>query len=122
MRLKLDENLPRSARPILESGGFKVHDVHDEELAGAHDRDIQAACEHESRILVTLDTDFADTRRYDPGRSPGVVVLRPSSMTVQGITACLETTIRALKTHSVTNALWIVEPGRLRVRDFSARG
>ena len=39
-------------------------------LVGALDADLQKVCEREKRILVTLDTDFADTRRYDPGDSP----------------------------------------------------
>lgn len=77
MRFKLDENVPRRARDRLESRGWDVQDVHQEGLASAFDRPIQEACEREDRILVTLDMDFADTRRYDPGRSPGVIVLRP---------------------------------------------
>ena len=77
MRFKLDENLPRRARALLASNGWDVQDVHEEGLASALDRQIQEVCEREDRILVTLDMDFADTRRYDPSRSPGVIVLRP---------------------------------------------
>lgn len=63
MRFKLDENLPRAARDRLSVRGWDVHDVFDEHLGGALDEAIQAACEGEARILVTLDTDFADIRR-----------------------------------------------------------
>ena len=71
MRFKLDENLPRIARARLSEHGWDVHDVHEEQLVGALDADLQKVCEREKRILVTLDTDFADTRRYDPCDSPG---------------------------------------------------
>jgi predicted nuclease of predicted toxin-antitoxin system len=71
VRVKLDENLPHEARERLEGLGWDVHDVYEEQLAGALDAAIQMACEAEDRVLITLDMDFADVRRYDPGRSPG---------------------------------------------------
>lgn len=117
MRFKLDENLPALARQRLVDAKWDVHDVHDEGLASAEDAAIQAACDKERRILVTLDTDFADTRRYNPERSPGVIVLRPTSQSIRAIMACLEDAIRALATERIDACLWVVEPGRVRIRD-----
>ncbi|HLA13741.1 MAG TPA: DUF5615 family PIN-like protein [Gemmatimonadaceae bacterium] len=117
MRFKLDENLPRLARARLVHAGWDVQDVHEEHLAGTDDASLQAACERERRILVTLDTDFADTRRYDPARSPGVIVLRPTDQSVKACMKCLEGAIRALATEPITSSLWIVEPERLRIRN-----
>lgn len=117
MRFKLDENLPALARQRLVDAKWDVHDVHDERLASAEDSAIQAACDREQRILVTLDTDFADTRRYNPGRSPGVIVLRPTSQSIRAIMACLGDAIRALATERIDACLWVVEPGRVRIRD-----
>ncbi len=91
--------------------------MHDEGLASAVDALIQRACEREDRILVTLDTDFADTRRYDPGRSPGVIVLRPRDQSIGATLQCLESAIRALNSQPIRASLWIVEPERLRIRD-----
>jgi len=117
VRFKLDENMPRLARAPLESRGWDVHDVHEEGLGSALDKPIQEACEREGRILVTLDTDFADTRRYNPGRSPGVIVLRPRDQSIQSVLQCLHGAIRALATERIEATLWIVEPDRLRIRD-----
>lgn len=117
MRFKLDENLPRLAREPLAEHGWEVHDVHDEGLAGAIDRDIQTACEREGRILVTLDSDFADIRRYDPVRSPGVIVLRPRDQSIQACLECLRAAARALGVERIAGTLWIVEPQRVRIRD-----
>ena len=117
MRFKLDENMPRLARAPFESRGWDVQDVHDEGLGSALDRAIQEACEREGRILVTLDTDFADTRRYDPGKSPGVVVLRPHNQSIRAVLQCLDGAIRAPKSERIAATLWIVEPERLRIRD-----
>lgn len=109
--------MPRRARERLESQGWDVHDVHQEGLVAALDQAIQVACEREARVLVTLDTDFADTRRYNPARSPGVIVLRPRDQSIGAILHCLEGAIRALATQPIQATLWIVEPERLRVRD-----
>ena len=117
MRFKLDENLPRSARERLVAHGWDAHDVHEEGLSSAFDEEVQAACERERRILVTLDTDFADTRRYDPGASSGVIVLRPHDQSIRAVLSCLDGAIRALATERIESALWIVEPDRLRIRN-----
>ena len=121
MRFKLDENLPRIARERLTERGWDVHDVHEEQLVGALDADLQKVCEREKRILVTLDTDFADTRRYDPGDSPGVIVLRPPDQSIRACIDCLDGAIRALAVERIVESLWIVEPQRIRIRDHSAR-
>jgi predicted nuclease of predicted toxin-antitoxin system len=117
VRFKLDENLPRAARARLAEHGWDVHDVFEEQLAGVDDATVQAACEREARILVTLDSDFADTRRYDPARSPGVIVLRPPDQSIRACLQCLDGAIRALATERIQASLWIVEPQRVRIRD-----
>jgi len=117
MRFKLDENLPRIARARLVAHGWDVDDVHDEGLVAAPDAVIEQACRDEQRILVTLDNDFADTRRYDPGRSLGVIVLRPTAQSITATLECLDAAIRALQSQPIAASLWIVEPGRLRIRD-----
>ena len=117
MRFKLDENMPGRARERLESRGWDLHDVHQEGLGAGLDEAVQAACEREDRVLVTLDTDFADTRRYDPGRSPGVIVLRPRDQSILSVLQCLDGAIRALGTQPIRASLWIVESERLRIRD-----
>jgi predicted nuclease of predicted toxin-antitoxin system len=117
MRFKLDENLPRSAREHLVRAGWEADDVHDEGLAGAPDASVQAACERDERVLITLDTDFADTRRYDPGTSPGVIVLRPRDQSIASCLRCVDAAIRLLAVQPIAHSLWIVEPERVRIRD-----
>ncbi|HXX34614.1 MAG TPA: DUF5615 family PIN-like protein [Thermodesulfobacteriota bacterium] len=49
MKLKLDENLSRHLKPLLTKLG---HDV------------LTAAALREKRMLLTLDLEFADLRKY----------------------------------------------------------
>jgi len=60
LKLKLDENIPNSARARLELLGHDVDTVLDEGLGGQADPQIWAAAQLEQRLLVTQDMDFSD--------------------------------------------------------------
>lgn len=87
LRFKLDENLHRDAMAPFRVAGHDVESALDEQLGGQSDAIVFAACQRETRILVTLDLDFADIRRYAPSEHAGIWVLRPST---QSITHLLE--------------------------------
>ena len=76
MRLKLDENLPRSAAPRLAALGFDVDTVLDERLGGRDDGTVWAAAQRERRFLVTQDLDFSDVRKFVPGAHEGILIVR----------------------------------------------
>ena len=76
MKLKLDENVPRSAASRLSALGFDVATVLEEALGGRSDADVLAAVQPEGRALVTQDLDFADVRSFAPGTHAGIVLVR----------------------------------------------
>jgi predicted nuclease of predicted toxin-antitoxin system len=76
MRIKLDENLPSTLVSLLDSHGHDVHTVQMEGLAGAQDRDVWSAVQHETRLLITQDLDFSDIRKFAPGTHSGILLLR----------------------------------------------
>ena len=49
MRAKLDENIPVEAVTFLADAGWDVATVHGEDLVGAEDRLVAAACQQEGR-------------------------------------------------------------------------
>ena len=71
MKAKLDENVGRSPQRLLERRGHDAENVYDEERSGASDPEVWRAAQGEGRLLVTLDTDFADVRQYPPGTHAG---------------------------------------------------
>ena len=77
MRFKLDENLPAEAADLLRDAGYDAVTVLEQEMSGETDASVAAVCEQEGRVLVTLDTDFADLRTYPPRGLPRT--LRPST-------------------------------------------
>jgi len=78
MRAKLDESMPIEAADALRAAGWECDTVHEEGLGGAADSRIAEVCRAESRVLFTVDLDFADIRTYPPGDYIGLVVFRPA--------------------------------------------
>ncbi len=117
MRFKLDENFGRQAAAFLREAGHDVMTVRDERLGGAEDAAIFSACAAEERVLITLDHDFGSIVRFPPETSAGIVVIElPPGQSQASISAGLQTLLDALRTHPFKRALWIVEPGRVRIR------
>jgi predicted nuclease of predicted toxin-antitoxin system len=73
MKLKLDENHFRHLRPVLIELRHDVLTAADENLLSPPDTEIAQAAKEEQRMLMTLDVEFSDLRKYPPGSHPGVI-------------------------------------------------
>ncbi len=116
MRIKRDENLSRHLKMSLATIGHDVETVADEGLLSQPDSAIAAAAKAESRVIFTLDSDFADVRRFPPGEHPGVVLFRPPTFGPLAVNAFIETFAARPDLAELARALVIVEPHRIRVR------
>lgn len=115
MRLKLDENLGKTAASRLRRDGHDVTTVHEQGLAGCADPDLIDLCRRESRCLVTLDVGFANTLVYPPGRYAGIAVLRlPPRPALHDVLDVVESLAQALARHELSGRLWIVQKSRVR--------
>jgi predicted nuclease of predicted toxin-antitoxin system len=74
VRLKLDENLSRHLREVLFNLQHDVTTAAEEGLLSQPDNAVAAAAKDGSRMLLTLDIEFGDLRKYPPGTHPGVVL------------------------------------------------
>jgi predicted nuclease of predicted toxin-antitoxin system len=116
VNLKLDENIGRRGLELLSASGHDVMTVRDQGLRGISDERLFEICAAEGRALVTLDRDFGQVPRFPPERSAGIIILEVGPQaTLQGILARLRDFIAVLESRSVGGALWIVEPGRVRI-------
>lgn len=117
MKVKLDENLGALGRDLLETDGHDVSTVAEQQLNGASDEHLFETCSREGRALVTLDHDFGQVTRFPPEASGGIAVLECGGrMTPTSIRARIADLTAALRDHSISGRLWIVEPGRIRIR------
>ena len=101
---------------MLRQVGYDAITVLGQHLAGAPDSDIASVCQKEGRILITLDTDFADIRAYPPAQFPGLIVLRLHSQDEPHVLEIIGRLIPLLASEPLERLLWIVEETRLRVR------
>jgi len=116
MKIKLDENIGRRGIELLKLAGHDVLTVRDQNLQGAHDETLFNVCAGEDRVLITLDHDFGQVLRFPPERAAGLVVLEPGPrMTSDSLLDRPRDFLALAETRSPRGALWIVEPGRVRV-------
>jgi predicted nuclease of predicted toxin-antitoxin system len=101
---------------FLKAAGHDVMTVRDQGLQGAVDETVFKVCADEGRILVTLDHDFGQVLRFPPEQSAGLIILEPGPMvTLQSLLDRLRDFLTLAEVQSPAGALWIVEPGRVRV-------
>ncbi|MSQ06958.1 MAG: hypothetical protein EXR54_06945 [Dehalococcoidia bacterium] len=87
-------------------------------LEGCSDHRLFSVCHSESYCLVTLDLDFADVTRFPPTGTSGVVVVRvPVNPSLLLLEQPILQLLKGLSQMSVEGALWIVEPGRIRIHE-----
>jgi predicted nuclease of predicted toxin-antitoxin system len=116
VRFKLDENLSRRAADLIRGAGHDAVTVVSQGLRGAADETLFEVCTAESRALVTLDRDFGQVLRYPPAASADIVVLEIGPRaTHAALLDRVRELLTVLGTRSPSGALWIVEPGRVRI-------
>jgi predicted nuclease of predicted toxin-antitoxin system len=115
VRLKLDENLGRRWATVLEAAGHDLDTVRDEHLSGAADAVVLEASRLESRVLVTLDMDFANPLRFPPEQTAGLAVLRVRDRPGKSdLDVVVQRLVDALAKADIGGRLWIVEADRVR--------
>ncbi|MBI1774311.1 MAG: DUF5615 family PIN-like protein [Proteobacteria bacterium] len=116
MKLKLDENIGRRGLELLITAGHDVATVRHQGLQGVSDKTLFEVCAGEGRALVTLDHDFGQVLRFPPAKSAGVAILELGPrVTTEALLDRLRSLLAILETRPLAGALWIIEPGRIRI-------
>jgi predicted nuclease of predicted toxin-antitoxin system len=116
-RLKLDENFSPKMCERFTVAGHDAHSVVGEKLSGAADTDIYQVILAENRCLITFDLDFCNILRFPSEPTKGIIVVRPNRpITLQSIELIAKQIIKLLEEKDPANSLWVLEPGKLRIR------
>jgi len=116
VRFKLDENLPLEACRLLRQAGHDAVSVLEQQIGGCPDRELAAVCQAESRVLITLDTDFSNILVYPPADAPGRIVIRTDDQARPAVVRLMKRIATALQSENPRGRLWIVERDRIRIR------
>ena len=116
MKVKLDENVPAALKGMLEQQGHDTITVPQEGLAGRCDAAIWEAAQAEDRLLITMDLDFADIRRFSPGTHGGLLILRPPRHGRRSISALLKAVVAQHPLESFKGCIVISDERTIRVR------
>jgi predicted nuclease of predicted toxin-antitoxin system len=117
MRFKLDENLSPSLATLFVVAGHEAHSVTEQALGGQPDERVIDVCRRESRVLVTLDLDFANIKAYPPSDFSGIIVLRLASQAHSKTESAVQRLLVFLSKEHPKGALWIVEDDRIRIHE-----
>lgn len=71
----------------------------------------------ETRVLVTLDLDFANVQAHPPGTNAGIIVFRSKAQDKLTLISLLKRAVPVLKRRSPEGQLWIVQADRVRIRE-----
>lgn len=116
MRFKVDENLPVEVTQRLNAANHDAMSIHDQQMVGERDTKIAVVCQVEQRIILTLDTDFADIRTFPPQNYAGIIVLRLLRHDKPHVLTVINRLIRTLQSETPEGQLWIVDEERIRIR------
>lgn len=116
MNFKVDENLPLEIASLLTEAGHFAVTVLDQSLGGSIDSKVMTICVEENRALVTIDLDFSNIRAYSPQSLPGIIVLRAPDQSKLSLINLSQQFIPLLEREPLKGRLWIVEPGKVRIR------
>jgi len=116
MNIKLDENLPTRLVPMLAALGHSVDTVVDEGLTGESDSVVWERARREGRFLITQDLDFSDTRQFQPGTHPGVMLVRLREPGAQSLLDHVERAFRDNQPETWLQCFVVLTAHKLRVK------
>ncbi len=114
IRFLADENVSRFVVERLRAAGFDVKSI-GATSSGASDSAVIATASREVRILVTEDRDFGELIVRQRLGLPGIVLLELDRLS-NVAEADLVAAIVSANTDKLAGNLFVIEPGRVRIR------
>ena len=116
MKIKLDENLPIELVELLRVYNHDVATVYVEGLAGSADKTLFEVAQKEHRVILTLDKDFSDVRKYSLGDHAGIIIFRLNNEGKGSIIRYVKNMLANYDLDEFMNALVIASEHKIRVR------
>jgi predicted nuclease of predicted toxin-antitoxin system len=121
LRFLLDECVSARLTGLLVDAGHDCVHVQDRELRGAVDEDVMAAAVAESRVLVSMDTDFGELLATSNARLPSVVLFRRVGRTAEEQAAVLLLNLPDIIDDLESGAIAVITDSQIRLRRLPLR-
>lgn len=115
-RVKLDENLSQTHSRFLQQLGYDADRVHDQGISGASDKTVWERVVAEHRFFITLDLDFSDVRRFQPGTHPGILLIRARTRSRSAVLEVLRRSVAEHPLETLVGCLAIADEKQTRIR------
>jgi predicted nuclease of predicted toxin-antitoxin system len=115
-RVKLDENLSLAHVNLLREVGYDADRVNEQGLSGATDERVWERVCADNRLFVTLDLEFSDVGRYEPGTHPGILLIRARSRSASAVTEVLTRVTAERSLEDLRGCLAVANPTFTRIR------
>ena len=114
--VKLDENLGRAHVELLRQVGYDADRVHDQGFSGMADEMLWERVCADGRLFVTLDLDFSDVRRYQPGTHPGILLIRARNSSATAVANVLARVVAERSLETLRGCLTVADQSFTRIR------
>jgi len=122
IKLKLDENLSRHLKPLLTALEYDTITAQEQGLLSKPDTAIAAAAKDEERILLTLDVEFGNLKKYPPGSHPGIILFRPHSLGPLAVNSFVEEFFRVTDIRQLAGCVVVAAPSARQGDDRRRKG
>ena len=109
MKLLADENISPNSVASLRTLGFDILHIREIGLRGKPDEEVMDYALKEGRVLLTIDSDFADVRKYPPETHGGIIRMRLKFYSAKAVNTCLELLLKALTEKDIKGNLVVTD-------------
>jgi len=116
MNFLTDECVYNITTQLLRSWRHDVLTTQEVGLAGKPDENILAYAVEHKRILLTIDMDFSNIRRFPPANHTGIIVLKIRPRIVEKVHQVLAQVLRDIDMEKLGKSLVIIDQSKYRIR------
>jgi len=116
VKFLIDESLSARVAQLLTAEGHDAVHVSERGLLGAPDRDVMGTASAETRVVVSVDTDFGELLALGRHPGPSVVLIRRSPHRPEAQLQLLLAALPEIAEPLLTGPAVTLIPGRVRIR------
>lgn len=121
MRFLLDECVSARLSGLLRDAGHDAVHAQEQELLGAADDVVMATALAESRVLVSMDTDFGELLAKSNASLPSVILFRRVGRTADEQAAVLLLNLADIADDLEAGAIAVITNAQIRLRRLPLR-